>query len=106
MTKKLLEQELLEVQILGGSIIPELIVDPMIEVMIRAGMKDYEILDPISQARTSLHFFQLETPDALNETSKVMCRNSISVLDRYDQTWLDETRLKIEQEKMHVLETS
>ena len=103
MTKKLLEQELLEVQILGGSIIPELIVDPMIEVMIRAGMKDYEILDLISQARTSLHFFQLETP---NETSKVMCRNSIRVLDYYDQTWLDETRLKIEQEKMHILETS
>jgi len=103
MTKKLLEQELLEVQSLGGSIIPELIVDPMIEVMIRAGMKDYEILDLISQARTSLHFFQLETP---NETSKVMCRNSIRVLDYYDQTWLDETRLKIEQEKMHILETS
>ena len=103
MTKKLLEQELLEVQILGGSIIPDLIVDPMIEVMIDAGMKDYEILDLISQARTSLHFFQLETP---NETSKVMCRNSISVLDYHDQTWLDETRLEIEQEKMHVLETS
>jgi len=103
MTKKLLEQELLEVQILGGSIIPDLIVDPMIEVMIDAGMKDYEILDLISQARTSLHFFQLETP---NETSKIMCRDSIWVLNQYDQTWLDETRLKIEQEKMHVLETS
>ena len=103
MTKKLLEQELYEVKYLGGSIIPELIVDPMIEVMIRAGMKDYEILDPISQAKTSLHFFDLETP---NEMSENMCSKSIWILDDHSQTWLDETRLEIEQEKMHVLETS
>ena len=89
--------------VLVTSMITDIIMNPMIRAMIRANMTDEEILDAIAESKTLLQFLKLRAP---NEMSENMCSKSIWILDDHSQTWLDETRLEIEQEKMHVLETS
>ena len=77
--------------------ITSFIMDNMVESMVRANVSDKKIFDAIAQTKKRVQMLEWFAP---NDLSKDMVDASTTSFDNYGQTWLNECRDEIGQEKV------
>ena len=96
MTKLSQKKQMHKDAVLMSRVTTNFIMDNMVESMVRANVSDKKIFEAIAQTKKSIQLLETVAP---NDLSKDMTNESTTGFDFYGQTWLDECRIEIEQEK-------
>jgi len=94
--KKLKVKELHEESVFVSGTITSFIMNNMVESMVRANIPDEDIFDAIELTKKRVQLLERVSPDNL---STEMVSESLLMMTRYTQGWLDECRVEMEQEK-------
>ncbi|MEK9669689.1 MAG: hypothetical protein VW421_01650 [Gammaproteobacteria bacterium] len=96
MTKLSQKKQMHEDAVLVSGSITHSIMNNMVEAMVRANVPDKNILDAIAITTKRVQLLERMAP---NNLAKDMTTESVDWLGYYGQTWLNECRFEIEQEK-------
>ena len=96
MTKLSQKKQMHEDAVLVSGSITHSIMNNMVEAMVRANVPDKKILDAIAITTKRVQLLERMAP---NNLAKDMTTESVDWLGYYGQTWLNECRVEMEQEK-------